>query len=75
MSAPNRIYLVMNNMTGNSVLVEAHHPAAAIKTVASDMFSVSVPTALQVAVMVRDGVALYRAPSEAQAEPAEAVPA
>lgn len=71
MSAPNRIYLVMNNQTGESVLVEAHHPSAAIKTMASDLFSVSVPTALQVAVMIRDGATLIRA----QAEQAEAVAA
>lgn len=75
MSAPNRIYLVMNNETGESVLVEAHHPAAAIKTMSSDLFSVSLPTALQVAVMIRDGATLIRAKPEAQAEQAETVPA
>lgn len=64
MSASNRIYLVTNNLTGNSVLVEAHHPSAAVKNVAADMFSVSLPTALQVAVLVRDGTPLYRAPAE-----------
>lgn len=61
----------MNNQTGDSVLIEANHPANAIKTMASDLFSVSLPTALQVAVMIRDGTTLIRA----KAEQAEAVAA
>ena len=69
MSTPNRIYLVTNNQTQDSVLVEAHHPAAAIKTMASDLFSVSVPSALEAAVMVRDGMTVIRAPKPEPVEP------
>ncbi len=78
MSAPNRLYLVSNNQTQDSVLVEAHHPAAAIKTMASDLFSVSVPTALEAAVLVRDGMTVIRAPKPetvAVEAPAEAAAA
>lgn len=73
MTAQNRLYLVTNNQTQDSVLVEAHHPAAAIKTMASDLFSVSVPSALETAVLVRDGMTVIRAKPESAAPAAEPV--
>jgi hypothetical protein len=57
----NRLYLVKNNQTDAITLVEAHHPAAAIKAVASDLFTVTLPTAMEVMDLAQAGHKVIRA--------------
>lgn len=55
-----RIYLVHNKQTGDRHLVEAVHPASAIKMVADGHYEASLPNSVELARLMEDGLRVQR---------------
>lgn len=61
MTAPQtRIYTVLNKTTGERILVEANHPANAVKVVVGANYDVSVTQSTELVTMIQSGVRLLR---------------
>lgn len=58
-----RIYAVTNKTTGETQLVESHHPTHALKVVTENEFDVAVPTSIELANLLETGVRVIRKPA------------
>lgn len=63
-TAANRIYTVTNRQSGVKHLVEANHPAAALKLAISAHYLVEVTTTSELASLMEAGAHITRAPTE-----------